>query len=116
MFDSLNGGVARARIVATLREWLAEEYKSKHNGAVKDFSPSSMKGTIIKVPQQPNSVDCGLFVCHYFEKFFEVSLLSGIIIVYMYYLDIKLYCIFSDQLLIIIVQLHIWKTGFQFLR
>lgn len=116
MFDSLNGGVARARIVATLREWLAEEYKSKHNGAVKDFSPSSMKGTIIKVPQQPNSVDCGLFVCHYFEKFFEVSLLSRIIVVYMYYLNIKLYYIFSDQLLIIIVQLHIWKTGFHLTR
>jgi len=71
----LNGGTARARIVATLREWLAEEFKCKHNGAEKDFSPASVKGTIIKVPQQPNSCDCGLFVCHYFEKFFEVRFL-----------------------------------------
>jgi len=71
VFDSLNGGLARARIVATLREWLHEEYKIKHNGAERDFSPASVKGSIVKVPQQPNSVDCGLFVFHYFEKFFE---------------------------------------------
>lgn len=79
IFDSLNGGVSRARIVATLREWLAEEYKSKHDGVEKDFSPAVMKGSIVKVPQQPNSVDCGLFVFHYVEKFFKVSLLFTIL-------------------------------------
>lgn len=79
IFDSLNGHTSRARIVATLREWVAEEYRTKHNGAVRDFSSKTMKGTVVKVPQQPNYTDCGLFVMHYFQKFFEVSLLYFII-------------------------------------
>lgn len=72
VFDSLNGATARARIVATLREWLAEEYRAKYNGAEKDFSTRSMKGTLVQVPHQPNFTDCGLFVMHFFQKFFEV--------------------------------------------
>lgn len=74
VFDSLNGNTSRARIVATLREWLAEEYRTKHNGAERDFSRNTMKGAVVKVPQQPNYTDCGLFVMHYFQKFFEVRI------------------------------------------
>lgn len=73
IFDSLNGGTSRAKIVATLREWLVEEYRAKYNGIERDFSINTMKGNLVKVPQQPNFTDCGLFVMHYFEKFFEVS-------------------------------------------
>ena len=34
-----------------------------------------MKGSLVKVPQQPNNTDCGYFSIHYFKMFFEVSLL-----------------------------------------
>lgn len=64
--------MARAKVVATLREWLFEEYRVVYNGVENDFSCNSMLGAIVKVPQQPNFTDCGLFVMHYFEKFFEV--------------------------------------------
>lgn len=73
IFDSLSGGVRRSRIVATLREWLVEEYRSQFNGAVRDFSRNVMKGSLVKVPQQPNYTDCGLFVLHIFDTFFEVN-------------------------------------------
>jgi len=72
VFDSLDGGTSRARIVATLREWLIGEYRATYNGMDRDFSPKSMWGGSIKVPQQPNYTDCGLFVMQYFEKFFQV--------------------------------------------
>lgn len=82
MFDSLSGGTSRARVVATIRGWLKEEYQAKHDGCVKDFSKSVVKGGLIKVPQQYNFTDCGLFVMHYFEKFFEASCLYLNIIYY----------------------------------
>lgn len=76
VFDSLNGASARARIVATLREWITEEYRTKYSGcSERDFSIQSMKGALVKVPHQPNFTDCGLFVMHFFQKFFEVSLI-----------------------------------------
>jgi len=34
-----------------------------------------MKACLVKVPQQPNMTDCGLFVMHYFKMFYNVSLL-----------------------------------------
>ncbi len=74
MLDSLSGGVHRARITATLRDWLEQEYIAKHpNEQIKDFSPEAIKGALLRLPQQPNSTDCGLFMIHYFKKFFEVS-------------------------------------------
>lgn len=59
--------------MATLREYLHEEYRAKHNGAERSFSKEIMKGAAVKVPQQPNYTDCGLYVLHFFEKFFEVT-------------------------------------------
>ena len=58
-------------ITATLREWLQHEYCKKYNGEQKDFQ--FMKACSVKVPQQPNKTDCGLFVMHYFEMFYSVS-------------------------------------------
>lgn len=81
IFDSLNGGTSRARIAATLREWLVEEYRAKHNGIERDFSINTMKGHLVKVPQQPNYTDCGLFVMHYFEMFFKVSYVKYILLI-----------------------------------
>lgn len=76
MFDSLYGNThncCRAKNVATIREWLAEEYRAKYNGAERDFSINVVKGHTVKVPQQTNYTDCGLFVLHFFEKFFQVN-------------------------------------------
>lgn len=69
----MTGGTCKAKIAATLREWLFEEYRTKYNGIEKDFSINIMKGNVVKTPQQPNFSDCGLYVMHYFEKFFTVS-------------------------------------------
>lgn len=73
MLDSYSGGVDRARITATLRGWLEQEYFVKHPGQIKDFSPEAIKGAALRVPQQPNYTDCGLFMIHFVEMFFKVS-------------------------------------------
>ncbi|XP_029341357.1 sentrin-specific protease 7-like [Acyrthosiphon pisum] len=65
IFDSYSRGILNAMITATLREWLQHEYCKKYNGEQKDFQ--FMKACSVKVPQQPNKTDCGLFVMHYFE-------------------------------------------------
>ncbi|KAL4082352.1 hypothetical protein QTP88_030029 [Uroleucon formosanum] len=71
IFDSISGGVNRARVTATIRDWMEQEYICKYNDETKDFSPNTIKASLIKVPQQPNYVDCGLFALHYFKLFFE---------------------------------------------
>ncbi|XP_025204881.1 sentrin-specific protease 6-like [Melanaphis sacchari] len=71
LFDSLSGGVGRARITATLREWLQQEYIAKYNDLIKDFSPETIKGSLVKMPQQTNYTDCGLFAIHCFKMFFD---------------------------------------------
>ncbi|XP_008184775.1 uncharacterized protein LOC100163781 isoform X3 [Acyrthosiphon pisum] len=71
ILDSISGGVNRARVTATLRDWMEQEYISKYNDDTKDFSPKTIKASLIKVPQQPNFVDCGLFALHYFKLFFK---------------------------------------------
>lgn len=71
IFDSL-AGASRAKVVATLRDYLRIEYRVKH-GHDRDFSKNVMKGASPKVPQQTNYTDCGLYVLQYVEAFFEVS-------------------------------------------
>ena len=73
IFDSLHSG-SRAKVAATLREYLACEYKAKmsHNGRERIFSKETFRGCCPKVPQQPNFSDCGLYLLQYIEAFFEV--------------------------------------------
>ncbi|KAL5239227.1 hypothetical protein ACI65C_006637 [Semiaphis heraclei] len=68
IFDSLYAGNHSALVTATLREWLNEEYCTKYNGEKKDFSV--MKACLVRVPQQFNRTDCGLFLMHYFQMFY----------------------------------------------
>ena len=68
IFDSLQTG-SRARVAATLREYLKCEYKAKMNED-RDFDKDTMKGCCPKVPQQPNFSDCGLFMLQYVESLF----------------------------------------------
>ncbi|XP_017886629.1 uncharacterized protein LOC108628910 isoform X2 [Ceratina calcarata] len=69
IFDSL-AGASRARVVATLRDYLSCEYIAKMNSE-KVFSKDTIKGASLKVPQQSNYTDCGLYVLQYVESFFK---------------------------------------------
>ncbi|XP_078053727.1 uncharacterized protein LOC144479093 isoform X3 [Augochlora pura] len=69
IFDSL-AGASRARVVATLRDYLSCEYVAKM-GSEKVFSKDTIKGASLKVPQQSNFTDCGLYVLQYVESFFK---------------------------------------------
>lgn len=71
IFDSL-AGASRARVVATLRDYLSCEYVAKM-GQEKVFSKDTIKGASLKVPQQSNFTDCGLYVLQYVESFFKVT-------------------------------------------
>ncbi|XP_053974438.1 uncharacterized protein LOC128874118 isoform X1 [Hylaeus volcanicus] len=69
IFDSL-ASASRARVVATLRDYLSCEYVAKM-GSEKVFSKDTIKGASLKVPQQSNFTDCGLYVLQYVESFFK---------------------------------------------
>ena len=76
IFDSLQTG-SRAKVAATLRDWLKCEYKTKMpDGQTREFTKDNMRGCCPKVPQQPNFSDCGVFLLQYIESFFEV--MSGL--------------------------------------
>ncbi|XP_037959959.1 sentrin-specific protease 6-like [Teleopsis dalmanni] len=71
IFDSL-AGAGRSRVVATLRDYLSCEYKLKMANATPHvFNKENMPGHCVKVPQQTNSTDCGLFLLQYVEQFFK---------------------------------------------
>ncbi|CAG0908178.1 unnamed protein product, partial [Cyprideis torosa] len=74
IFDSLMGA-SRARIVATLRDYLTVEYKAKR-GETRKFCKDTMRGVSPRVPQQTNYSDCGIFVLQYTKSFFESPLKS----------------------------------------
>ncbi|GJQ67547.1 hypothetical protein Trydic_g8358 [Trypoxylus dichotomus] len=69
IFDSL-AGASRSRVVATLRDYLACEYKIKMNRE-KLFNKDTIKCACPKVPQQTNFTDCGLYLLQYVESFFN---------------------------------------------
>lgn len=71
IFDSL-AGASRNRVVATLRDYLTCEYKVKMpEAAAHIFNKDNMPGNCVKVPQQNNFTDCGLFLLQYVEQFFK---------------------------------------------
>jgi len=72
IFDSL-AKVDGTEIFATIRDYLHEEYKVKHQGQLRDFTEFSVKESYPIVPQQTNCTDCGLFVLQYAESFFKVN-------------------------------------------
>ncbi|XP_064547590.1 sentrin-specific protease 6 isoform X3 [Drosophila montana] len=71
IFDSL-AGASRSRVVATLRDYLTCEYKVKKPDAQAHiFNKDNMPGHCVKVPQQNNFTDCGLYLLQYVEHFFK---------------------------------------------
>ncbi|XP_017121911.1 uncharacterized protein LOC108142509 isoform X3 [Drosophila elegans] len=71
IFDSL-AGASRSRVVATLRDYLTCEYRVKKPDAQAHvFNKDNMPGHCVKVPQQNNFTDCGLYLLQYVEQFFS---------------------------------------------
>ncbi|XP_061398907.1 uncharacterized protein LOC133334608 [Musca vetustissima] len=71
IFDSL-AGASRSRVVATLRDYLTCEYKIKMaDASLHTFNKDNMPGHCVKVPQQNNFTDCGLYLLQYVEQFFK---------------------------------------------
>lgn len=72
IFDSL-AGASRSRVVATLRDYLTCEYKAKvFENSTHVFNKINIPGNSVKVPQQNNFTDCGLYLLQYVEHFFKV--------------------------------------------
>uniref|UniRef100_A0A336LNT8 CSON009158 protein n=1 Tax=Culicoides sonorensis TaxID=179676 RepID=A0A336LNT8_CULSO len=71
IFDSLSG-TSRSRVVATLRDYLTCEYKAKNSTATNPivFTKDNLPGHCVKVPQQNNFTDCGLYLLQYVEEFY----------------------------------------------
>uniref|UniRef100_A0A1B0GEF5 Ubiquitin-like protease family profile domain-containing protein n=1 Tax=Glossina morsitans morsitans TaxID=37546 RepID=A0A1B0GEF5_GLOMM len=71
IFDSL-AGASRSYVVATLRGYLTCEYKVKFPEiSAHTFNKDNMPGHCVKVPQQNNFTDCGLYLLQYVEQFFN---------------------------------------------
>ncbi|XP_054736133.1 uncharacterized protein LOC129243067 isoform X1 [Anastrepha obliqua] len=71
IFDSL-AGASRSRVVATLRDYLSCEYRAKMPDVTPHvFNKDNMPGHCVKVPQQNNFTDCGLYLLQYVEHFFK---------------------------------------------
>lgn len=78
IFDSLQS-CSRAKVAATLRDYLACEYREKL-GKDRVFDKVTIRGCCPKVPQQPNFSDCGIFVLQYIQSFFEVKIVLFFVI------------------------------------
>jgi Ulp1 family protease len=62
------------RVIATLKEYLACEWKAKRSKKEDDFNLlKSLTGSIVNVPLQHNYFDCGIYLLQYVESFFTVS-------------------------------------------
>lgn len=91
IFDSLSGGaiISRQRTISVIRDYLSCEHQSKFGTT--DFDKYSIKGHCVKVPQQDNLTDCGLFVLQYVEHFFKVLhyLKMLFLVEYSYHLELN---------------------------
>jgi hypothetical protein len=68
-----------------------------------------MKGSLVKVPQQSNTIDSSLYMIHFLKMFFDVSL---IILSYHYSLYInRLNFFFRSRSLTTLYQFFTWKSG-----
>ncbi|KAF5340797.1 hypothetical protein D9757_015299 [Collybiopsis confluens] len=65
ILDSLNGH--HPKVAPQLSSYLQHEARERHNC----FNISDAVECIVKVPQQPNSTDCGVYLLHFAETFVE---------------------------------------------
>ncbi|GAA5963991.1 hypothetical protein JCM3765_007830 [Sporobolomyces pararoseus] len=64
-FDSLGG--KHDAVVEKLKKYLDMEAKTKKG--LEWTAANEVKGIAVRVPQQPNFCDCGLYILHFVEKF-----------------------------------------------
>lgn len=58
--------------MATLRDYLTCEYKAKYpDSTPRVFNKANIFGNQVRVPQQNNFTDCGVFLLQYVEHFFS---------------------------------------------
>lgn len=75
IFDSLRrcGVINHTEIIAMLREYLTFEFRAKVNDPTDyTFNEDNIGTCIVKVPQQLNFTDSGLYLLQYAEQFFVV--------------------------------------------
>ncbi|XWS14914.1 hypothetical protein CRYUN_Cryun35bG0049800 [Craigia yunnanensis] len=67
--DSIRGN--HAGLKNLVQSYLWEEWKERHKETSEDFSSKflNLRFVSLKLPQQENSFDCGLFLLHYLELF-----------------------------------------------
>lgn len=73
VFDSFTCN-DRYSVVNILREYLTEEWaarKEKETDTKRSFTKSTFPDHVLHVPQQDNYVDCGIYLLHYVEMFFQ---------------------------------------------
>jgi sentrin-specific protease 7 len=71
-FDSLKFSGKRQTTAAAklIRRYLTREFQSQKPNDHFEFTYKNLPAEYPKVPRQPNSCDCGLFVCQFAESFF----------------------------------------------
>lgn len=74
MFDSLRSS-SKTEEVQILVEYLNTEYAAKFKMDI-DFSKLLSETIHLKLPQQDNLLDCGIFLLQYAEQFFNVSIFN----------------------------------------
>ncbi|RNA41042.1 sentrin-specific protease 7 isoform X4, partial [Brachionus plicatilis] len=71
IFDSLPSTNKNKRVMATIRQYLECEWKSKYpNDEQEPTFLTKMMGTNVEVPLQTNYFDCGIYLLQYVESFF----------------------------------------------
>ncbi|KAL7287781.1 hypothetical protein TKK_0018160 [Trichogramma kaykai] len=68
IFDSLSSNNCDREEVSLVKKFLNEELKER--GYQHEFTDENLKAVNLKVPQQSNGNDCGLFLMKYVEQFF----------------------------------------------
>jgi Ulp1 family protease len=72
-FDSLGNNGSHSFTI--IREYLSNEYALKH-GSNSEFTSEKCFGMNLKVPQQHNSSDCGIYLLTYVEYFFTHPIMN----------------------------------------
>ncbi|XP_065831736.1 sentrin-specific protease 7-like [Oscarella lobularis] len=69
-FDSMYTS-GRFTLSQSIRMYLTKEWELRSGRTPVKFTPKNLPLSSPKVPQQPNSCDCGIFLCQFVESFFK---------------------------------------------
>ena len=63
-------GIKNNKVLQSIRDYLSEEWKVTTNTEC-NFTEEEMPVKYPRVPRQPNGTDCGLYLLHFVEMFFQ---------------------------------------------